>query len=92
MPGLAQSRMLGLAEPVWARPSRAMGDGSARALARLRAAESRSRRLRPRLFAINFFNYCTLVKVIQLSKHDHGITPNCHLFWLTATTITGTGT
>jgi hypothetical protein len=49
VPGPAQSREPGQAEPVWARPSQAIGDGPATALAQLRVAESQSRRLRPRL-------------------------------------------
>ena len=49
VPGPAQSREPGQAEPIWAGPSQAIGDGSAMALARLRGAESQSRRLRPRL-------------------------------------------
>ena len=40
LPGPAQSREPGPAEPVWARPGQAIGDGSGMALARLRVAES----------------------------------------------------
>jgi hypothetical protein len=43
VPGLAQSRKLGQAKPVWAGPSQAFGDGSTRALAWLSVAESQSR-------------------------------------------------
>jgi hypothetical protein len=53
--GPALSRKPGQAEPVWAGPSQAMSDGPARALARLRAVESQSRRLRPRLLTFNFY-------------------------------------
>ena len=49
VPGPAQSHEPGQAEPVWAGPSQAIGDGPATALARLRGAESQSRRLRPQL-------------------------------------------
>jgi hypothetical protein len=49
VPGPAQSQKPSQAEPVWAGPSQAIGDGPAMALARLRVAESQSRRLRPRL-------------------------------------------
>ena len=43
LPGPAQSHEPGQAEPVWARPSWAIGNGLALALARLRVAESQSR-------------------------------------------------
>ena len=49
LPGPAQSREPGQARPVSAGPGQAIGDGPAMALARLRVAESQSRRLKPRL-------------------------------------------
>ena len=49
LPGPAQSREPGQAEPVSAGPGQAIGDGPAMALAGLRISESQSRRPRPRL-------------------------------------------
>ena len=46
LPGPAQSHEPGQAKPVLARPSQAIGDGPAMALAQLRVAESQSQRLK----------------------------------------------
>ena len=50
VPGPAQSRKPSQAEPVWAGPSQAKGDGSAMALGRLSIAQSQSWQLRPGLW------------------------------------------
>jgi hypothetical protein len=52
LPGPAQSREPGQAGPVRAGPGQAIGDGLATALARLRVAESQSRRLWPGLWSV----------------------------------------
>ena len=67
VPGPAQSHEPSQAEPVWAMPCQAIGDGPAMALAWLRVAESQSHQLRPQ--HLSFWSSCWW-QVPEMAEHQ----------------------